>query len=185
VGVEVNQDAADQCVARGLEVWSRSIEQIAAESAGAFDAVVAFQVVEHVADPLPLLEATSQLLRTGGILVLSVPNNDSVLFDQFDPLNAPPHHMGLWNLRALLWLERVLPLRTIDVQYQPMTRAMPLSLLSNDAVRANAYRSRSRRIARRLLGEDRLLQLGSPWIRAALALAPGHSIQVTYERVDR
>lgn len=44
-------------------------------------------------------------------------------------------------------------------------------------------RSFEHRLARRVLGEDRMLALASPWVEAALGLAPGHTVQGTYERL--
>jgi len=153
------------------------------DSPGEFDVVASFQVVEHLADPLPSLEAACTLLRAGGLLVLSVPDNDSFLFDEFDPLNAPPHHMGRWTARALLWLQRRLPLRVVDIQHQPLTGDRLPARLTTRAVGQAPYRSFKHWLARRVLGEDRILALATPWVTAALELAPGHTVQVTYERL--
>jgi SAM-dependent methyltransferase len=182
VGLELNDAAAASCRDDGLDVWTRPVQDVAAEDAGAFDAVVSFQVLEHIAQPLPVLEAACELLTPGGRLVLSVPNNDSYLFDEFDPLNVPPHHMGLWNLRSLLWLQQVLPIVAVAVNYQPLAGDLPLHRLATEDAR-RAYNSSSRRLVTSLVGEGRIRKLAKPWIEAALALAPGHSIQVVYERL--
>lgn len=40
---------------------------------GTFDCVVAFEVLEHVVDPMRLVQGTHRVLRPGGVLLLSVP----------------------------------------------------------------------------------------------------------------
>lgn len=40
---------------------------------GAFDCVVAIEVMEHVADPVTLVHGAHRVLRPGGVLLLSVP----------------------------------------------------------------------------------------------------------------
>lgn len=49
---------------------------------GAFDAVVAINVVEHVAEPEKMLRQLARVLRPGGVLVLTFPN----LLSPFRPL---------------------------------------------------------------------------------------------------
>jgi SAM-dependent methyltransferase len=49
---------------------------------GAFDAVAAVNVIEHVAEPGPMLRQLARVLRPGGVLVLTFPN----LLSPFRPL---------------------------------------------------------------------------------------------------
>jgi 2-polyprenyl-6-hydroxyphenyl methylase / 3-demethylubiquinone-9 3-methyltransferase len=51
-----------------------SVETLAAESAGRFDAVCCMEMIEHVADPAALLASLAQLLRPGGMLFMSTIN---------------------------------------------------------------------------------------------------------------
>lgn len=43
-------------------------------AAGSFDLIVSFQVIEHLDDPRPYLDAIARLLRPGGTALLSTPN---------------------------------------------------------------------------------------------------------------
>jgi len=43
-------------------------------STGAFDLIVAFEIIEHLADPEPLLEEAARLLAPGGQFIVSTPN---------------------------------------------------------------------------------------------------------------
>lgn len=69
---------------------------------GCFDAVCAFQVLEHVADPLAFVTEAKARLKPGGRLFLGVPNRESYLARLRDfPLDLPPHHVTRWSRRAL------------------------------------------------------------------------------------
>ncbi len=69
-------------------------------SGAAFDVVAAFQVLEHVADPLGFLAEARRLLRPGGQLAVGVPNWRmwSVLRE---PMDAPPNHLTRWSTTSL------------------------------------------------------------------------------------
>lgn len=44
-----------------------------------FDAITLFQTIEHIQNPHPLLKSASKLLKPGGIILITTPNNDSPL----------------------------------------------------------------------------------------------------------
>jgi SAM-dependent methyltransferase len=46
-----------------------------------FDAVVSFEVIEHVEDPAAFLAGIRRVLRPGGVVVLSTPNGDLTMVD--------------------------------------------------------------------------------------------------------
>lgn len=74
---------------------------------GAFDAVVMWDVLEHVADPEAALAQTARLLRPGGILALNVPDVWSPvarLLGRRWPLLLPEHlfYFSRRSLRRLL-----------------------------------------------------------------------------------
>jgi 2-polyprenyl-6-hydroxyphenyl methylase/3-demethylubiquinone-9 3-methyltransferase len=75
--------AAAQAHAResGLDITYRAdtAETLSAEG-GAFDAILALEVVEHVPDPAALLVTLSQLLRPGGLVILSTLNRTPASF---------------------------------------------------------------------------------------------------------
>jgi SAM-dependent methyltransferase len=67
----------------------------------AHDAAVAFELLEHLGDPLGALRHLASAVRPGGLIVVSVPRLDRrpALFDPI--IDAPPHHLTLWTSRAL------------------------------------------------------------------------------------
>lgn len=117
VGLELNSSAVNEARERGIEVYLESVDEHYAKLGSyRYDVVCAFQVLEHVADPDAFIGQLCQLLKPGGKLILSVPNDDSFIgFTPNNPLNLPPHHQTRWSIKALTKIEDRHPLRTIGV----------------------------------------------------------------------
>lgn len=81
------------------------IETAAAHAAShpeEYDAVCAFHVIEHVADPLGFTGDLLNCLKPGGHLFISVPGRHSPITDIPNfVLNAPPNHLSWWSEEAL------------------------------------------------------------------------------------
>ena len=62
---------------------------------GYFDNITCFHVLEHLADPLTSVKHALRLIKTGGLIIIEVPNLDSVGFKIFkrrwQPLEIPTH----------------------------------------------------------------------------------------------
>lgn len=69
-GIEVSPYASAEAVRRGLEVRSEPLEEIELP-AGAFDVVTLWDVIEHVRDPVGVLDRVARGLLPGGVLALS------------------------------------------------------------------------------------------------------------------
>jgi SAM-dependent methyltransferase len=77
-GVEPNPHAASYARKRhGLTVHDGDLAQ-AGLPESSFDVITAWNVLEHMHDPLSNLREMSRLLRPGGLLVFSIPNMDSL-----------------------------------------------------------------------------------------------------------
>ena len=122
LGLEFNPDARAKAVARGLAVEGCKVEEVALREPASFDCVVSFQVLEHVADPLPFLESCARLVKPGGRLIVSVPSADSFMrFNLNDVLNMPPHHVTWWTDRCLSWCADRIGLRVEELHHQTLS----------------------------------------------------------------
>lgn len=112
VGLEFNSKAVEKASAKGHKIFQEPVEAHAAKNLEKYDVVASFQVLEHVVDVKGFLEGSLKALKTGGRLIVSVPNNDGAYHKNHDdPLNMPPHHMGLWGINTLISLQTHFPLR--------------------------------------------------------------------------
>lgn len=120
-GWEPNCQVASQARGRGLDVETGDLEAFAARNPRAFDAVCAFQVVEHLARVQPFLKTVLSCLRPGGCLFVSVPNRRRVIREAQEPLDCPPHHVSRWSAEQLGRLAHLLNLEVLSISYEPAT----------------------------------------------------------------
>ena len=106
---------------KGLHVVTEGISKHAKDHSQAYDAVCAFQVLEHVRRPRTFLTSALSCLKPGGYLILGVPSADSYItkIPNF-VLNAPPHHLTWWTDRALSHLAEQFQLSILDLVHAPV-----------------------------------------------------------------
>lgn len=73
-----------------------------AAHADTYDAVCAFEVIEHLNTPAAMFADMVRAARPGGLIIIGVPHVPSALtrIPNFI-LNAPPHHLTWWTEAAL------------------------------------------------------------------------------------
>jgi 2-polyprenyl-3-methyl-5-hydroxy-6-metoxy-1,4-benzoquinol methylase len=94
---------------------------------GSFDTVVLWHVLEHVPDPVAAIRRARQVLRPGGLLVIAVPNFESLQARwtgrHWFHLDVPRHyhHFGLALLRQLLTSNgfSILDVSHLSLEYNP------------------------------------------------------------------
>jgi len=124
-GLELNPYAVKQCVQSGLDVYDRLVNDEASVNANSYSIVCCFQVLEHITDVNSFIESSISLLKMNGKLIIGVPNNNPYLFisDKYHTLNLPPHHAGLWNGKALKYLEQIFSIKLVSLEYEPLNVA--------------------------------------------------------------
>lgn len=129
----------------GGEVINRTLCAHLDMHAGIYDAVCAFEVLEHLQSPAAMFVDMLRAARPGGLVIVGVPPFPSAFtrFPNFLP-NAPPHHLTWWTeaaLRALAaraggvvesiehadwsaadslvyWMARCCPIRCTDIHFR-------------------------------------------------------------------
>ena len=102
VGVEPATFAATKAQEFGLDVYNGLMQDFVRDLDDQFDALTCFEVLEHVPDPLALLQAFCASLRPGGNLILSVPNlDDPYCLKQQITSAMPPVHINFFNRKSL------------------------------------------------------------------------------------
>lgn len=191
-GLEFNEKAIDKARSRGLDVRTIPLERFAASHRATFDSVFAFQVLEHVSQPRRFLLDMVSATKPGGLIVFSVPSEDSFLrYEVNNVTNLPPHHATRWSDATFGWLGDIIGAQLVDVAHEP---------LSPDHRRAYANAQVWRAISRLLpAGRNgvsavasntlvrRAIALASVPIRFWTAVSPypvrGHTVTVTLRKV--
>jgi SAM-dependent methyltransferase len=65
-----------------------------------YDAVLMFQVLEHLTDPYAVLKSLVAHIQPGGIIVLSTPITPSCVSFALPPFALPPHHQWMPTAQA-------------------------------------------------------------------------------------
>ena len=121
IGLELNEKAQNEAMERGIKVLSETIQEHASKYNDYYDIVCSFQVMEHIPNIGDVIEASIKTLKKGGRLFISVPNNASFLcLDEKNPLNMPPHHMGLWDETSLKNIAPIFGLKLNAVYLEPL-----------------------------------------------------------------
>jgi SAM-dependent methyltransferase len=174
-GLELNSSAVQVAKGRGLDVQRQFAGEHAVTHKEFYDAVCSFQVLEHISDVSAFISDCLRCLKPGGLLIIGVPNNDGFLKYADAPLNAPPHHMGLWTRKSLESLAGVFPLTMASLENEPLAEIdWYLAVQERRFLKIN--------FARRLYHK-----LGVPKILRRLVAAradriAGHTILATYRK---
>lgn len=78
-GIDVSPIAVKKLKEKNINCDVSTIEMYAKTHKNEFDAIVSFQTIEHIKNPILYLNSAYTLLRPGGIILLTTPNNDSPL----------------------------------------------------------------------------------------------------------
>lgn len=99
-GVEPDARACAEARAAGLRVTEGDL--LSAElSLGVYDVVRFNHSLEHTHDPAAYLARARELLRPGGLLVVSVPNYDGATYGRFPEAVEAPRHLFYFNPSSL------------------------------------------------------------------------------------
>jgi 2-polyprenyl-3-methyl-5-hydroxy-6-metoxy-1,4-benzoquinol methylase len=102
-GIDPDSKVVNNALQRGLNVYQGGLEVMAQER-GAFDVITMSHVIEHVHDPIEVLQTCNRLLKPGGQLWIETPNINSLGRSRFQHSwrgLETPRHLVLFNGRSL------------------------------------------------------------------------------------
>lgn len=194
-GLDFNPQAIKMASAEGITVLNESLESHQANVRQAYSVVTAFQVLEHMGHPAQFIRTALDVLRPGGLLIISVPAEDSFISLQINAvLNMPPHHVTRWRDRTLTKISDIFNLELLalghdklsPLHFEPLVNVLAtrtVCALFNVKVDALVTLSKKSRIINRLAGYIK------PVIRTVLedtSLWPvGHSVTAIYRKAGR
>jgi 2-polyprenyl-3-methyl-5-hydroxy-6-metoxy-1,4-benzoquinol methylase len=130
VGVDFDESAVRQCLAKGFEAHVSRIEDFEGGDEG-FDAIIMLQLIEHVEDPVRLCERVHALLRPGGFFIIETPNTAGLDYRVFRRSWWGHYHFPRhWNLFSTPALHRMLEqvgLSIVRTEYLISTSAWTIS----------------------------------------------------------
>lgn len=107
--IEPSPEQSDICRTKGFKVERCILEEIKGLD-GRFDLLTAFELLEHVFDPVDFLKHVNRNLKKGGNLLMTTLNSrgfDIQLLWEKSKSVRPPHHLNFFNQDSLrILLER-------------------------------------------------------------------------------
>jgi len=105
VAIEPSLDMAKICRDKGLDVLETTLEEV--DPMERFDLMTAFELFEHLHDPLPFVEKVHDLLNPGGYLFVTTLNvlgfDIQVLWEKAKSV-FPPQHLNFFNPHSIATL---------------------------------------------------------------------------------
>jgi len=121
VGLEYSETAKKLAAQDGIDIRNESIAYHSMNLKKPYDVVVSFQVLEHVCDPKGFIMSALACLKPGGLLILTVPSEDSwVQYKQDFSLNMPPHHVTKWTDKCLTNISKGFNIKHIHLHHEPL-----------------------------------------------------------------
>lgn len=118
-GIDSDPRAAEGAKRRGIQIKQGSVEEVGFEQKS-FYLIFMIMTIEHVSDPLAMLQCVSTLLKPGGRLIIVTDNTDSPDFRIFGNRHWGgyhfPRHLYLFNRQNLGELCQRAGLATVSVR---------------------------------------------------------------------
>ena len=118
VGLELTQKAVDYCESINLDVRQEILTPNTFQK-GSFDVVTMWDVLEHILDPIEILGTIYNVLKPGGLLLLRVPNGDSLaarILQEKCLVFAGYTHVSLFSTKTLRKITESSGFKTISIE---------------------------------------------------------------------
>ena len=138
-GIELSRSAADLAASRGHRIFPVPLEEMEPALEGKFDLISLNQLLEHVPDPLALIQQCRRFLSSSGVIAIAVPGATGILrFSPWLHSNWPPHHLSRWRRRDFHTLAQKTGLRVIKTGGDQLLGSFVELILSGHRQRCQA-----------------------------------------------
>ena len=129
-GVEPVEYAAELAKKRGLNVHCCTLEELQTKE-GSFDLIIMNHVLEHLPNPLAVVEKAFLLLRKGGVLSGEIPCSDSwerILFGRYWGMYHLPRHLTFFSKKLTVRFFDRVGFEKVIIKLQPVPSAWQASV---------------------------------------------------------
>jgi SAM-dependent methyltransferase len=106
-GIDMSDRAVEMGKLRGLEIHQGTVQSMAIPE-GTYDLAFMIATIEHVDQPLEVLQAVGKMLKPGGTVVMVTDNTDTLDFKWFQGRHWGGYHFPRhWNLFSPLTIRRL------------------------------------------------------------------------------
>lgn len=120
-GLELNSEAVVVAKKNGLNVKREDLFNYARTSKK-YDVVCMFQLLEHIDNVGIFLKKAISLLKKDGLLIISVPSNESLMGMAVNhTLNLPPHHQTRWSDECLQNIASIFDLKVVRINHETLS----------------------------------------------------------------
>ena len=120
-GVEFNPDMARRRTGDFTVTVSPLEEFLAKHPEPAYDVIVIFDVMEHLAEPGAAVRRIAGMLKPGGYFAATVPNEGRLRLFERESWDFPPNHNTRWTSQSLRALARRNGLKVVDLRVSPFS----------------------------------------------------------------
>ncbi len=123
-GLELNPLAIERAKKESIILKNELLGVHSAVNQNTYDVVCSFQVFEHISKINEIFIDSLKVLKKGGLLIVSVPNNDVGFIinnkSESKYLNMPPHHVNLFTEESLKNIAELFNIKLKTVIKEPI-----------------------------------------------------------------
>lgn len=123
-GLELNPLAIDRAKKENIILNNEMLGTHSVLNQNTYDIVCSFQVFEHISKINEMFIDSLNVLKKGGLLIVSVPNNDvDFIFNNTSEskyLNMPPHHVNLFTEESLRNIAQLFNIKLKTIIKEPI-----------------------------------------------------------------
>ena len=118
IGIEINEEGFNICKNKGIKVFNKPLADIDFGEKK-FDVVTLIHVLEHIVNPNQLLREIYHVLKRDGLLLIVVPNNQSLgnkIGKKYWFHLDCPRHLLIPSIKTIAYLAKISNFKIVEVQ---------------------------------------------------------------------